>query len=105
LKFFPALFIRAVSFVEGLPRLPQSNNERALAHLLCGQVHDLQGARAAALRCYDEVIALQERYGADYMTGINRLVSALALEYRKKPFSRKAIFDIPIGFSQTSGVE
>jgi hypothetical protein len=39
------------------------------------------------------------------MTGINRLVSALARDYRKKPFSRKAIFDIPIGFSQTSGVE
>lgn len=43
--------------------------------------------------------------GADYMAGINGFVFALARDYRKRPFSRKAIYDIPIGFSQTTGVE
>lgn len=96
---------KAVEALDYSLRLKQSNNERALARLLKGQVLDLQGKRNEAVASYTEVLRLRERHGRDFMTGINDMVWGLARKYKRTPFAAEKLSDMLIGFGHESGLE
>jgi len=96
---------KAVKALDHSLRLKQSNNERALAHLLRGQALDLQVKRNEAVASYTEVLRLRERHGRDFMTGINDMVWGLATKYKRTPFTAEKPSDVLIGFGHESGLE
>ncbi|MBN1148873.1 MAG: hypothetical protein JXA78_16545 [Anaerolineales bacterium] len=67
--------------------LALSPNERALTHLLLGNINDLRGQREAALHCYRQILRLAEGASADPLRAINPFVQAAARRYRLRPFS------------------
>jgi len=83
----------------------QSPNERAQTYLLLGQAYDMAGKRENALAMYEEVIAMSEDGGEDYLLSINYFVAKLARMGMETPFTPEDLDTVPIAFSLESGFE
>lgn len=94
-----------IALLKNSLRLPQSNNEKAHAHLLMGLGLDITGERMQALEHYRAIAKLHKEYGVDSLRGINALVHGLSMRCRRRPFTKMEIADIPVGFNSKSGLE
>jgi len=83
------LLSRSLAFIK-------TNNERAQAFLLMGQVYDLAGSRDKAVAMYQKAVEVKQTSGNDHTSRLNHFVYAYANKYLAVPFVKKDINHIPI---------